>query len=129
MTQRAFPYLYADAPAAIDFLSNAFGFEPGMRFDVDDGRVGHAELHCQGSTRALASVWPDMGFASPRDLPAVRTQIKFQVDDVDAHYARARERGATVALGTRGPATSGSTARSTSRGTAGSSDGRQLIRA
>ena len=44
----------------------------------------------------LASVYPEMGFASPRDLPAHNAQVMCYVDDVDAHHARAKAAGATV---------------------------------
>lgn len=97
-SQRIVPYLcYADAPAAIDFLCAAFGFEERYRLTMPDGRLGHAELGYGGDALHLASVWPEMGFASPRDLPARHCQIHMFVDDVDAHFARAREAGATIA--------------------------------
>ena len=38
--QRFIPYLsYQDAPAAIDFLERAFGFEERSRYPMDDGRA------------------------------------------------------------------------------------------
>lgn len=44
MTQRFFPMLsYADAPSALDFLTNAFGFEETMRMEGENGTIGHAE--------------------------------------------------------------------------------------
>ena len=42
--------VYDDAPAAIEFLCRAFGFEERSRFDMPDGRIGHAEL-CFGGAR------------------------------------------------------------------------------
>ena len=91
------PYLaYRDAPAAIDFLVEAFGFEEVFRFPMEDGRIGHAELTFRGSTVMLASVYEELGFASPRDLAAIHTQIQVAVDDVDAHFERARDAGAVV---------------------------------
>ena len=48
---RIMPYLaYRDAPAAIDFLTRAFGFVERYRFHMDDGRV---EDHGRRSDRAL----------------------------------------------------------------------------
>jgi len=95
--QRVIPYLaYADAPAAIDFLVAAFGFEERFRYPMEDGRIGHAELALGDSVVMLASVYPEFGFASPQDLPAVPGQVLCYVDDVDRHHARAREAGATV---------------------------------
>jgi PhnB protein len=96
--QRIVPYLaYADAPAAIEFLCRAFGFEERFRFPMPDGQIGHAEIACKGQVVMLASAVPLMGFLSPRDLIGVHSQICFQVDDVDAHHQRARAAGATIA--------------------------------
>ncbi|MGI9431862.1 MAG: VOC family protein [Myxococcota bacterium] len=91
------PYLsYSDAPAAIEFLTTAFGFEEVFRFPMEDGRIGHAELSFGGSIIMLASVYKEMGFASPQDLAGIHTQIQVAVDDVDAHFERARDAGAVV---------------------------------
>lgn len=96
--QRIVPMLaYQDAPAAIEFLSRAFGFEERYRLPMDDGRIGHAELALGDEIVMLASVFPEIGTASPQDLPAVHCQLQVYVDDVDAHYERAREAGATIA--------------------------------
>ncbi len=97
--QRVTPYLaYADAPAAIEFLCRAFGFEESYRLPMPDGRIGHAELRYAGRTVLfLASAYEEMGLASPSALPAVHAQVHCYVDDVDAHYARAKAAGATVA--------------------------------
>ena len=43
--QRVIPYLlYADAPAALEFLGKAFGFEERFRMPMPDGKLGHAEV-------------------------------------------------------------------------------------
>ena len=90
------PYLfYRDAPAAIDFLTRAFGFVEEYRFPMDDGRIGHAELALDDAALMLASTFEGFG-TSPLDLPAVHCQIRCTVDDVDAHYERARRGGATI---------------------------------
>jgi uncharacterized glyoxalase superfamily protein PhnB len=97
-TQRIIPYLsYDDAPAAIDFLCRAFGFTERFRYPMDDGRIGHAELECDGNLVFLASAYPSLGFISPRELPGVHCQLHCRVDDVDAHHDRARGAGATIA--------------------------------
>ncbi len=95
--QRFIPYLsYQDAPAAIDFLARAFGFEERSRYPMPDGRIGHCELDLAGDALYLASAYDEMGFCSPRSLEGVHGQVYVQVDDVDAHFARAREAGATI---------------------------------
>lgn len=87
---------YADAPAAIDFLCRAFGFEVTMRMDGGDGSVGHAELTLDGAAVALATAWRDGGFSTPHDLGGVHSQLWCEVEEVNAHYARARAAGAVV---------------------------------
>lgn len=97
-TQRIIPYLaYDDAPGAIDFLCKAFGFEERFRFAMPDGRLGHAELAYGDNVLFLASAYPEMGHVSPCGLGGVHSQITCYVDDVDAHYERAKAAGATIA--------------------------------
>jgi uncharacterized glyoxalase superfamily protein PhnB len=97
MTQRFFPMLaYKDAPAALDFLTKAFAFEETMRMEGENGTIGHAELELGGQRLMLASAWRDAGMAPPSELPAIASQIMVRVDDVDAHFRRALEAGATV---------------------------------
>ncbi|MDJ0790110.1 MAG: VOC family protein [Myxococcota bacterium] len=87
---------YADAPAAIDFLCKAFGFEKTYQLDMDDGSVGHAELAMGDAVVMLATVWEAAGMKSPKDLPGPHSQVNVYVDDVDAHCEKAREAGATI---------------------------------
>src|ERR1043166_3371975 len=97
MYQRVVPYLcYEDAPAAIDFLCAAFGFEEHARYPVPDGRIGHAELRAEGSSIMLPSPWEGFAMESPRTLPASNAMVYCEVADVDAHFARARKAGATI---------------------------------
>lgn len=87
---------YRDAPAAIAFLAEAFGFAEDYRITMPDGRIGHAELTIGGGRVSLASVWPELGLAPPSELPAVHCQLQVEVPDVDAHHARAVAAGAAV---------------------------------
>jgi len=96
--QRVVPYLaYGDAPAAIEFLRCAFGFEERFRMPTPDGRVGHAEVTYNGHAVMLASASEELGFISPRNLAGVHSQTHIRVDDVEAHYERAKAAGATIA--------------------------------
>ena len=96
--QRFTPMLvYADAPAVLEFLAKAFGFAERFRMDMPDGSVGHAELGLGDEVVMVSSEWPAGGVVSPLHLPAVHAQIHVRVDDVDAHFARARAAGATIA--------------------------------
>lgn len=95
--QRIIPYLnYADAPAAVEFLSTAFGFAVGMTMEMGEGVLGHAELHLDDNVLMLSSVFEEMGQASPQDLSGHHGQVMVYVDDVDAHHARAAAAGATI---------------------------------
>jgi uncharacterized glyoxalase superfamily protein PhnB len=109
VTQRIFPMIaYEDAAAAIDWLTRAFGFEEhGPRYTMEDGTIGHAELEFGGEILMLAT--PNREYQSPRrhretceaaqrwlDNPWVIDGVMLQVDDLDAHHARAFAAGATV---------------------------------
>jgi uncharacterized glyoxalase superfamily protein PhnB len=96
--QRFTPMLvYADAPAALAFLAEAFGFEERSRMDMPDGSVGHAEVAFGDQVVMVSSEWEAGGVVSALRLPALHAQIFVRVDDVDAHHARARAAGATIA--------------------------------
>ncbi len=88
--------VYDDAPKALEFLCDAFGFEEKMRMPMADGRIGHAEIAMDGAVVMLASCWTPAGMKSPQELAGVHGQICCVVDDVDAHYRRALDRGATI---------------------------------
>ena len=106
--QRIVPFLgYEDAAAAIEWLERVFGFRenPDERQE-DDGTVTHAELELEGATIYLST---PKGYASPRTLraeseaarrsydnPWVIDGLFVQVDDLDAHHARASAAGATI---------------------------------
>ena len=89
-----FPALrYRDARAAIDFLVAAFGFEATEVFEDDDGRVVHAELHLGPGAIMLGST----GGGDERfDRAAGAGSVYVALDDVDAHFQRARAGGAEV---------------------------------
>ena len=66
MNERAaIPMLsYEDVAAAVDWLSDAFGFrEVGERYTDDDGRVSHAEIERDGALVYLG--WPGEDYESP----------------------------------------------------------------
>ena len=95
--QRIVPALsYDDAPAAIEFLCRAFGFEERYRLDMPDGSVGHASLTMDGAEITLASAYPEGGLGGPANLPHLHASMMVYVDDVDAHFAHAQSEGATI---------------------------------
>jgi len=94
---------YEDAPAAIDFLCAAFGFERHAVYadDRDPNIVHHAQLSDRGNMIMLASVMPSE-WARKAGLKTVaeaggNTQAPYIViDDVDSHAAHARAAGAEI---------------------------------
>jgi uncharacterized glyoxalase superfamily protein PhnB len=89
-----FPIIsYKEAPAAIEWLVNTFGFEKRMVLPAPDGAISHAELGLGAGTVMLNSVKNGAdGASNPRDQQAVYIAL----DDVDAHYARAKSAGAEI---------------------------------
>jgi len=81
------PYLsYTNGPAAIDFLTTAFGLEVVQSFVDDAGTLQHAELrHGNGVIM--------MGTA---DLPKGSPGIYLVVADVHKHFATAQQAGAEI---------------------------------
>jgi uncharacterized glyoxalase superfamily protein PhnB len=88
---------YDDAGAAIDWLGRAFDFKVRLKVDGEEGRVTHSELEYGEAVIMVSSVSPEKRHASPRSVGGVNTQSLFiYVDDVEAHYARARAAGAKI---------------------------------
>jgi len=95
--QRIVPYLmYADAPAAIDYLCETFGFTERFRMEMDGGGIGHGEVQLADNVVMMATAMNEMGMASPQDLPFIHSMVMVYVDDVDAHHAHAVEAGAKI---------------------------------
>jgi uncharacterized glyoxalase superfamily protein PhnB len=92
---RIAPYLlYEDAAAALEWLSNAFGFRERFRHPLDDGRIDHAEMEFDGGLIMLAT--PGTDYRSPRRLGRATVVIHVYVDDIRAHCERARAAGAVI---------------------------------
>ena len=96
--QTIFPALrYRDAPAAIDFLGRAFGFETRMVVDGAPGAVAHAELTHGDAMIMLGTARPpnadEYSAAAP---PPGGSTLYIVVDDPDAHHDRARAAGAEI---------------------------------
>jgi uncharacterized glyoxalase superfamily protein PhnB len=99
---------YQDTSAALEFLARAFGFRERTRITMPDGSVGHAEMEVGGDGLImLAEPTPD--YQGPRrhaetceaarrwlSVPYIIDGVHVDVDDLDAHFARAREAGATI---------------------------------
>jgi uncharacterized glyoxalase superfamily protein PhnB len=100
---------YEDAAAAIDWLTEAFGFreDPDERY-TEDGRVTHAQLDVgNGSVIFVANPTPD--YVAPKrhreecetaarwsSVPWVVDGVHVEITGIDDHFARARAAGATL---------------------------------
>lgn len=115
MTQRIVPFIgYEDAAAAIEPLGRAFGFvENTVARYEEEGTITHAELELDGATIYVST---PRDYASPRlmretselaerayDNPWVIDGHFVEVDDVEAHHARALDAGALVLRGPEEP--------------------------
>jgi len=93
---------YHDAPAAIDWLCRAFGFERHLVVPGDHGTIAHAQLRSGNGMVMLGSAGDsefDRLVKPPRDAGGITTQsIYVVVEDADAHYRRARAAGAAIVL-------------------------------
>jgi len=89
---------YRDAPAAIAWLSRAFGFEVLLEVPNPDGTIAHAELSLGNGVIMLGTAKADQGRKSPRDLSGVNQSVYVAVDDLDGHYERARSAGAEITM-------------------------------
>ena len=89
---------YEDAPAAIDWLCRAFGFEVRVKIEGEGGRIEHSEL-TYGEGLIMVG---QAGLAhkpsyrkSPRSLDGANTQnMMVYVDDIETHCDQARKAGA-----------------------------------
>jgi uncharacterized glyoxalase superfamily protein PhnB len=87
---------YQDASAAIAWLVKVLGFETRLRVDGSDGSVLHSELTLGDGVIMVASGGRPAR-KSPREVGGANTQTLFvYVNDVDAHFARARAAGASI---------------------------------
>jgi len=98
---------YEDGPAAMDWLSAAFGFKERTRMLGKDGRLSHGEMEAGSAVIMLASPTPDYrGPLRHREsceqarkwstVPYIVDGALVYVDDATAHCRRAKEHGATI---------------------------------
>lgn len=89
--------VYTDAKAAIQQLTEAFGFTQVAAYEGEDGAVMHAELSYGNGMVMLGS----KGTGSVFDKAmrgAGPTGVYVVVDDVDAHHRRAAEHGVEILM-------------------------------
>ena len=93
---------YRDAPAAIDWLCRAFGFEKKLVVPNADGTIAHAQLSFGNGMIMLGSVL-DTAYGrlmkQPDEIGGAGTQSAYViVADTDAVYKQATAAGAEIVL-------------------------------
>jgi uncharacterized glyoxalase superfamily protein PhnB len=94
---------YRDAAKAIDWLCEAFGFTLRLKVEGEGGRIEHSELEYGEGLVMVGQEEPE-GTAprfgrrclSPLSAGGNTQCLMLYVDDVDAHCAHARSKGATI---------------------------------
>ncbi len=98
---------YENGPAAMDWLARAFGFREKARMLGENGRLSHGEMQAGDGLIMLATPSPD--YHGPKrhreesdaarkwsEVPHIIDGVLVYVDDVAAHFERARREGATI---------------------------------
>jgi len=99
---------YEDGPAALDWLARVFGFRERARMtSPDDGRLTHGEMEAGEGVIMLAT--PSPHYHGPKrhreesedarkwsEVPYIIDGVLVYVDDVAAHFERARAAGAII---------------------------------
>jgi len=107
-SQRAIPMLsYEDVGRAAEWISDAFGFRETGRFADEDGTVSHANMELDSAVVMLGR--PSADYQGPKrhaelceharrwsETPFVVDGVLVYLDDVDAHFERARAAGAKI---------------------------------
>lgn len=92
-----FPTLrYRDATAALGWLNEAFGFQKSFAIPGPDGTTAHAEISLGHGVVMLGSAPAGSELEHSADWRTAPQSIYVAVDDVDAHYERARSAGEPV---------------------------------
>ncbi len=94
---------YRDAPAAIEWLCKAFGFEKQAAYANPDGTIAHAQLTFGNGMVMLGSVVKGTPYSNfikqPDEIGGAETQAPcLIVSDCDAIYRTAQAAGAEMVL-------------------------------
>jgi uncharacterized glyoxalase superfamily protein PhnB len=94
---------YHDAPAAIEWLCRAFGFEKQLVVPGEGGTIAHAQLRFGNGMIMLGSAGRHGGgydelVKTPREAGVATQGTYVIVDDPDAHYRDAVAAGAEIVL-------------------------------
>ncbi len=94
-TQTLLPHLtYQNVAAALAWLTTTFGFTEHYRYGEENGQVSGAQMHLGDAWIMLNSTRGDN--ASPAQLGRRTQTLTVFVEDVDAHFDRAKSAGAKI---------------------------------
>jgi PhnB protein len=94
-TPRITPYLlYEDVAGAIGWLTKAFDFRESMRIPGPHGKIAHAEMRLADGLIMMGCPGPE--YRNPKRLGQATQNLYVYVDDVEAHFERARKAGAQI---------------------------------
>ncbi len=85
---------YQNVAGALEWLTKAFGFAEHYRYGQPGGRVNGAQMHLGDAWIMLNRAQP--GCASPAQAGCGTQSLTVFVDDVDAHFERAKAAGAKI---------------------------------
>jgi len=93
---------YRDAPAAIEWLCDTFGFEKQAVYANPDGGIAHAQLTFGNGMIMLGSADAESAWGKlirqPEEVGAETQSAYIVVQDPDAIYARAKAAGADIVI-------------------------------
>ena len=92
---------YGDAPVAIEWLCNVFGFRKHLVAPGENGTIAHAQLVLGNGMIMLGSDSSDEygKVISPPGKDGVNTQSCYIfIEEIDAHYAHAVAAGAEIIM-------------------------------
>jgi len=102
------PYLgYKNAPKAIEWLCNAFGFQEQLVVPGENNQIVHAELKLDSVLIMLGSSEHNIETAfskylkHPAEMGGCETQTPYVVmddEDLDEHFAKAKSYGAKIII-------------------------------
>jgi len=90
------PYLlYEDVDGALKFLAKAFGFKKyGPPHRGPDGKINHAAMQLGDDVIMMGCPGPK--YKNPKRLGEATQNLYVNIDNVDAHFKRAKKAGAIV---------------------------------
>lgn len=94
-------FRYTDCTAAVEFLTDVFGFTPGNIYRDEAGNVVHAELSFGHGAIMIGPV-ADTAFGKfmrqPKEAGGITASFFVVVNDPDAHFARSQAAGFEILL-------------------------------